>query len=135
MRDLSVVAGLQSALVAPRRTHRRLAMDLLAWVSRESGPTLACPVLDLSEAGARIWGIPGNPPAPNDELLIRLPETRAVRARVAWAHGREVGIEFTADAREVAAAAFARATEQWALAHVAIHDPDCRCAEGGETRD
>jgi hypothetical protein len=130
-----VVAGLQSGLPAPRRTHRRLAIDLLAWVSRESGPTLACPVLDLSDGGARIWGIPGKPPAPEDELLIRLPGSRAVRARVAWAHGREVGIEFSRDARPVAEAAFARAAEQWASARVAIHDPACTCANGGETRD
>jgi hypothetical protein len=135
MRALSVVAGLQSALIAPRRTHRRLAMDLLAWVSRDKGPTLACPVLDLSEGGARIWGIPGTPPARGDELLIRLPESRAARARVAWARGREAGIEFTGEARPVSEAAFARAARQWASARLAIHDPACTCASGGETRD
>jgi hypothetical protein len=135
MRALSVVAGLHSALVAPRRKRRRLAMDVLAWVQRPGTPELACPVLDLSEAGARLWGVPGDLPRPDDELVIRFPETRAVRARVAWARGREVGIEFTREARPVAAAVFSRAAELWASARVAIHDGACNCANGGEPRD
>jgi hypothetical protein len=135
LRALSVVAGLQSALASPRRKRRRLAMDFLAWVQRPDGPTLACPVLDLSEGGARLWGVPGAPPAADDQLIIRMPETRAVRARVAWARGREVGIEFARDARAVAASVYARAADQWASARLALHPSSCTCANGGEPRD
>lgn len=135
LRALSIVAGLQAALVAPRRKRPRLGMDLVAWVQRQQGASLACPVLDVSEAGARLWGVPGNPPRRNEELIVRLPDCRAVRGRVAWAHGREVGIEFGRDARLAAATVFARAAEQWSGASLAVHDRACTCTSGGAPRD
>lgn len=50
LRSLGVVAGLQSAIVVPKRSWRRLAFDQLAWVSYAAVPVLACPVLDIGKA-------------------------------------------------------------------------------------
>src|SRR5262249_39940556 len=73
LRALSVVAGLQSAVVAPRRQQRRLAFDQLGWVNHGDGPILACPVLDVSTGGARLWGVPGCVPSAGEKIRVRLP--------------------------------------------------------------
>ena len=41
LRALSVVAGLQSAVVSPKRQQRRLALDQLAWVDHGDDPVMA----------------------------------------------------------------------------------------------
>lgn len=133
MRALSVIAGLQSAVRCARRTQRRLALDQLAWVTHQKGPVLACPVLDLGRGGARLWGIPGDPPAPGESVRVRMQQSPTLNARIAWARGREVGVEFAADSRAAAGATFARLEAQWAEARVARHDRFCLCVAGGDT--
>ncbi len=135
LRALSVVAGLQSAVAEPRRTERRLAFDQLAWVNHEGGPVLACPVLDLSRSGARLWGVPGGTPAPGETLRVRLQHSTTMIARIAWAHGREVGIEFAEESLPVAGQLYDRVEAQWSAARFARHDPSCTCTGGGEPLD
>lgn len=135
MRALSVVAGLQSALIAPRRLQRRLALDQLAWVDHDGGPVLACPVLDLSKSGARLWGVPGGAPMVGDRIRVRLQHAPTMTGRIAWAHGREVGVQFAPESAAAAADLFARVEALWAAAREAVHDYACACTEGGETLD
>ena len=135
MRALSVVAGLQGAVVSPRRTQRRLALDQLAWVNHEGGPTLACPVLDISLGGARLWGVPGGPPAAGERIRVRMLQGPTLSGRIAWAHGREVGVEYLPESAAAAADLYRRVEQLWAAARVAEHDSACMCANGGETLD
>ena len=135
LRALSVVAGLQSAVVAPRRQQRRLALDQLAWVDHGDGPVLACPVLDISEAGARLWGVPGGAPVRGEKIRIRLPHTHTLIGRITWAHGREVGVRYLPESAEAAAELFAHVAAMWEAARVAWHNPSCPCTTGGATLD
>jgi hypothetical protein len=50
-------------------------------------------VRDLSETGCKV--APFSDGELGDELLIKLPGTAALRARLAWRHGVEAGCEFT----------------------------------------
>ncbi|MFN2549841.1 MAG: PilZ domain-containing protein [Myxococcales bacterium] len=135
LRALSVVAGLQSAIIAPRRKQRRLALDQLAWVDHGDGPVLACPVLDISEGGARLWGVPGGAPRTGERIRIRLPHAQTLVGRIAWARGREVGLEYVAESLNPAADLYARVESLWNAARVACHNPSCGCAAGAETLD
>jgi len=135
MRALGLVAGLQLMATAPRRKERRLAYDQLAWVEHEDGPVLACPVLDLSRGGARLWGIPGRTPAPDGNLRVRLPGAPTLRARIAWAHGREVGIHFCEESQAAAERLYVRIEQMWRTARFISHDPRCFCASGGDAID
>ena len=135
MRALGIVAGLRLMEEAPRRKERRLAFDQLAWVEHEGGPVLACPVLDLSRTGARLWGVPGKDPAPGEEFWVRLPSAPTLRARVAWARRREVGIEFDPECQPDAEQLFRRVEQMWGAARFASHDTHCQCASGGSTLD
>lgn len=135
LRALSVVAGLQSALVAPRRTQRRLALDQLAWVDHGDGPVLACPVLDISKGGARLWGVPGGVPSAGERIRVRLPHAQTLIGRIAWARGREVGIRYVPESLGPAGDLFGRVEAMWAAARVACHNPSCPCTNGGETLD
>lgn len=135
LRALAVVAGLQSAVAEPRRMERRLALDQLAWVNHEGGPVLACPVLDISRSGARLWGVPGGTPAAGERIRVRLQHSSTMIARIAWAHGREVGIEVTEESLPAAAQLYARVEAQWAAARFARHDPSCTCTGGGDPLD
>ena len=135
MRALSVVAGLQSAVVAPRRAQRRLALDQLAWVDHDDGPVLACPVLDISLGGARLWGVPGGPPLAGNRIRLRLPNTQTMIGHVAWAHGREVGVGYAPESLGPGAELYTRVEALWAAARVACHNPSCPCTSGGETLD
>ena len=135
IRALSVVAGLHAASSAPRRSERRLAFDQLAWVEPERGPVLACPVLDVSRKGARLWGIPGEVPRRGDRVRVRLPGAPGLGARIAWAHGREAGIRFDEENEPAAASLYARVERMWSAARFASHDPRCQCASGGATVD
>ncbi len=134
LRALSVVAGLQSAVGAPRRQQRRLAFDQLAWVSHDQYPVLACPVLDLSRGGARLWGIPW-PAAPGEALRVRVPYEEELDAQVAWARGREAGVTFAESSLEPAGAIYRRVEAAWAAARVAVHDQACDCTHGAEPLD
>ena len=134
LRALSVVAGLQPALAGPRRAQRRLAIDQLAWVTHGDGPVLACPVLDLSLGGARLWGVAGPSPVAGKEIRVRPQQGPTLLGRIAWAHGREVGVQFAAESRPAAAKLFGRVESLWAAARFARHDPACACAAGGELR-
>jgi hypothetical protein len=135
MRALSVVAGLQSAVVTPRRRQRRLALDQLAWVNHDGGPTLACPVLDISRGGARLWGVPGAAPVAGERIRLRMLHGPTLSARIAWARGREVGVEHLPESLAAAAELFGRVEQLWAAARVATHDRACLCAAGGEVLD
>ena len=130
LRALSIVAGLQSAVGSPHRHQRRLTFDQLAWVSHEGSPVLACPVLDLSLGGARLWGIPWAA-QPGDPLAIRLPYEDKLEAQVAWARGREIGVRFDAESLASAATTYARMEAAWSNARLALHDPACACESGG----
>ena len=135
LRSLGVVAGLQSAIVVPKRSWRRLAFDQLVWVSYAAVPVLACPVLDIGKGGARLWGIPGAVPSVGEQLRIRLPHAPTLAARIAWARGREVGIAFQAESLEVAGEIYAGVEELWASARFARHQASCACAEGRDPLD
>jgi hypothetical protein len=135
LRALSVIAGLQSAIASPRRQQRRLALDELGWVAHEGGPVVACPVLDMSKGGARVWGISGRAPSAGDKVRVRLPQAPTLSGRIAWARGREVGIAFSRQSLAPAAEIYARAEQVWAGARFARHDSACRCTTGGETLD
>ena len=130
LRALSAVAGLHLAAAAPQRAQRRLALDQLAWVSHAGAPVLACPVLDISRDGARVWGIPGRAPAVREPIRIRLPQAPTLAGTVAWARGREVGIAFAPESRTAARQLYSRVEQQWALARFASHNPACPCADG-----
>jgi hypothetical protein len=134
MRALGIVAGLH-LVGAPRRKQRRLAFDQLAWVEHEGGPVLACPVLDVSRGGARLWGIPGTRPAEGEPVRVRLPGAPTLIARIAWAHGREVGVAFAQEGQAVAERVYQRVEQMWSDARLAAHDPHCPCAEGGAALD
>jgi len=134
LRALSVVAGLQSAVGAPRRLQRRLAFDQLAWVSHDGYPVLACPVLDVSRGGARLWGIPWAAAA-GEALHLRVPYEAELDARIAWARGREAGVTFAESSLERAGAIFQRVESAWAAARQAAHDRSCDCTRGGEPLD
>ena len=132
LRALGVVSGMQSAISVPKRGPRRLALDQLAWVTHGGGPVLACPVLDVSVGGARLWGVPGAVPAAGEELRMRMPNAPTLVARIAWAHGSEVGVAFSKASLHAAAEVYARVEELWAGARFARHQPTCECAEGSE---
>lgn len=134
LRALSAVAGLQSAVGSPHRHQRRLAFDQLAWVMHDGAQVLACPVLDLSLGGARLWGLPWQAAA-GDELRLRVPYESELRARVAWARGREAGVTFADASRPAAAAIYARIEAAWATARLAEHSLSCDCDFSGETAD
>jgi hypothetical protein len=135
MRALAIVTGLQVAAITPRRRERRLAFDQLAWVEHGGGPVLACPVLDLSRSGARLWGVPGGIPAPEQDLRVRMNGAPTLRARIAWAHGREVGVQFAGDSSPSAERLYQRVEHLWSSARLVSHDPGCRCAIGGIATD
>jgi len=135
LRALSVVAGLQSAVVSPKRRQRRLALDQLAWVDHGEGPVLACPVLDVSQSGVRLWGVPGGAPLAGERIRVRLPHTQTLSGSIAWAHGREVGVQFGAESLGPAGGLYSRVESLWDSARVACHNPSCACTSGGETID
>ena len=135
IRALGIVAGLHQVGLVPRRKERRLIFDQLAWVEHGGGPVLACPVLDVSRGGARQWGIPGNSPAAGESLRVRLPGGPTLRARIAWAHGREVGIEFAAEFQKDAERLYRRVEQMWSAARLASHDSRCQCASGESALD
>lgn len=135
LRAPGVLAGLQSAMAAPKRGQRRLALDQLAWVSHADGPVLACPVLDIGKGGARLWGIPGVVPASGQHLRMQLPEAPELVARIVWAHGHEVGVAFAKESLQAAGEIYARIEAPWASAGLARHPPSCACAEGSDPLD
>lgn len=135
MRALGIVTGLQVAASTPRRRERRLVFDQLAWVEHVGGPVLACPVLDFSRGGARLWGVPGVNPARDQDLRLRLQGSPALSARIAWAHGREVGVQFSADSQPAGERLYQRIEQMWSAARLATHDSNCRCASVVATND
>jgi hypothetical protein len=135
LRALSVIASLPSAIASPRRQQRRLALDELGWVAHDGGPVVACPVLDMSKGGARVWGILGGAPIAGDKVRVRLPRAPTLGGRIAWARGREVGIAFSRQSLTPAAEIYARAEKVWAGARFARHNSACRCTTSGETLD
>ena len=135
LRALSLVAGLQSAISLPKRGPRRLALDQLAWVTHAGGPVLACPVLDISKGGARLWGVPGAVPAAGEQLRMRMPNAPTLVARIAWARGSEVGVAFAPESLRAAAEVYAHVEDLWAAARFARHFPSCACTEGREAID
>lgn len=135
MRALSVVAGLQSAVIYPRRQQRRLALDQLAWVSHDGGAVLACPVLDISRGGARLWGIPGAAPCAGEKIRLRMQQAPTLTAFVTWAHGREVGVAFAPESLDAAAGIYSRIESMWGESRFARHNPSCACTAGGAPLD
>jgi len=135
MRALGIVTGLQVAASAPRRRERRLVFDQLAWVEHMGGPVLACPVLDISRGGARLWGVPGISPERDHDLRLRIQGAPTMCARIAWAHGREVGVKFDSASQSAGERVYQRVEQMWGAARLASHSPLCRCATVVATND
>jgi hypothetical protein len=119
----------------PRRAHRRLGCDLFAEVQPRLGAPWFCRAVDISEGGVRLATGPFQSLLPGDRADVTLIsadpalQPASLKARVAWAWGREAGLavdELTPGLR-----AFIDAIRwSWDGAREIEHRPGCHCEAG-----
>lgn len=118
---------------APRRRERRIACDLFVEVRFPGAPPWINRVIDVSARGLRVTAASLELGLAGDEVdLVLLSEDPSLapaplRARVAWAGGREAGLEIV-QADAAFRAIFENAESRWADVHEIVHDTACLCA-------
>ena len=129
-----IVARLKVAAKMPKRRQRRYPTSVLARVERGES-TVVVRIADIGVRGARLAGTAIRASA-GDQICIAplgLDSGVAIRARVAWVRGIEVGVEFTGSSareREMITALLLDAREGAATAYEATHPVICRCEHG-----
>lgn len=118
---------------SPRRRHRRVACDLFVEVQSPGAQPFVCRVIDLSARGLRVTAASLELGIAGDEVAMTLLPAgddgaqAILGARVAWAGGREAGLEILR-ADNAFSAIVAAAEARWTGVREIVHDLACICA-------
>ena len=131
-----LVASLRSTLATPKRRMRRFPADLIVNLQRAEGMPVVGKLVDVGFGGARIAGV-GLKTSAGDKVRLSLfsrdSGAPAIAARVAWARGAEIGLEFIKPSpaeRATIGALTDQARHALASAYEATHPVFCSCLSG-----
>lgn len=99
--DGRIPLWLQETAALEQRRHVRTRVLWMATLDTKEGP-LACIVLDVSRAGAKLqFSAPVLPVLLRQPVELTIEPLGALSAEVMWQLGDRVGIQFTGDATEI----------------------------------
>jgi hypothetical protein len=131
-----LVGSLQSATANPKRRQRRFPADVVVNIDRQEGMPVVGKLADVGNGGGRIVGVTVRAAVGETVRLSMFsdePDSPVLAARVAWARGSELGVEFikrSSAERTAIVALVDEVRQKLAAAYEVAHPSFCLCTDG-----